>query len=115
MRRKNALYLNDHLEKIDSVNPLIPPKKYYHIYQLYSCLVDKRDDLINHLAENGVMSKIYFDPVHLTHFYRKVLKYECKLPVTEEITKKIVTLPMYPSMTKSELDIIINAINDFYD
>jgi len=114
MRRENSSYLSKNLDEIEGINPIIPPEDYYHVYQLYTTIADKRDELMSYLADKGIMSKVYFDPVHLTHFYRNVMKYECKLPVTEEISKKVITLPMYPTLSKSDMDFIINEIKEFY-
>lgn len=114
MRREKSLYLNETLSEIDGINPIIPPDDYYHVYQLYTAIAKNRDDLMSHLSDNSIMSKVYFDPVHLTHFYKNVLKYKCKLPVTEKISKKVITLPMYPSISKSDMDFIIKEIAEFY-
>ena len=114
MRRNNSMYLNKHLNDINGIKPIVPPESYYHVYQLYTIIANNRDGLMKHLADKGIMSKIYFDPVHLTHFYRNVMKYECELPVTEEISKKVVTLPMYPTLKESDRDIIVQGIKDFY-
>lgn len=114
MRRENSKYLSDNLNGIDGINPFKPPEDYYHVYQLYSAITHKRDALMGHLADKGIMSKVYFDPVHLTHFYRNVMKYETELPVTEEISKKIITLPMYPTLAKSDMDFMIKQIREFY-
>jgi len=44
-----------------------------------------RDRLKNHLARQGIMSKVYFDPIHLTKFYREQLGHkEGELPETGE-------------------------------
>ncbi len=114
MRRKSSLYLNEKLDEIDGINSITPPDDYYHVYQLYTAIADNRKELMSHLADNGIMTKVYFDPVHLTHFYKNVLKYRCELPVTEEMSKKVITLPMYPTISKSDIDFIIKEIIEFY-
>lgn len=114
MRRRNSLYLNEKLKNIDRINSIQPPIDYYHVYQLYTTTADNRDALMKYLADKGIMTKIYFDPVHLTYFYKNILNYECKLPVTEEISKKVITLPMYPTMEKKDQDLIVNEIKNFY-
>jgi len=119
MRRDKAEYLNKNLSKIKN---LLPPKPffdhYFHVYQMYTVRILKgkkmRDNLANHLAEKGVMTKIYFSPVHLTHFYKKELKYNCKLPVTEEMSEQVLTLPLYPLLTIEEMDYIIDGIRVFF-
>lgn len=114
MRRNNSTYMTRKLDKISGISPVKPPKDYYHVYQLYNCIAESRDELMNYLAGKGIMTKVYFDPVHLTHFYKNVLKYSCNLPLTEEISKKIITLPMYPNLQKIEMDHIIDEIKAFY-
>jgi len=56
---------------------------------------------------------VYFYPVHLTHFYKDVLKYRCKLPVTEEVSQEVLSLPIYPSMTKEEIEYIADGVESF--
>ena len=114
MRREKSALLTEKLNEINGINPLVPPKDYYHVYQLYSALTHKRDEFMRHMADSGIMTKVYFDPIHLTHFYKNVLKYECELPVTEEISKKVVTLPMFPDIKESEIDLIVQEIKNFY-
>ena len=117
MRRKNAEYwtvrLKQETKEIITPNP---PKDYYHVYQMYTIRVNNyRDDLMKYLAEEGIMTKVYFSPVHLTHFYKNELGYTCKLPVTEEISTQVLTLPMYPALTKDEIDFIIDKIKSFFE
>jgi len=119
MRRKNARYLTKKLSKVREVTPPIVPDNYFHVYQMYTIRVNGgkkvRDNLAEYLAERGIMTKVFFYPVHLTHFYRNELGYEIKLPVTERVYKEVLTLPMYPSLTKREMDYIANAINAFFE
>jgi perosamine synthetase len=116
MRRRNSNYLNEKLSSIKEVKPLYPPKDYYHVYQMYTIIVNAnyRDKLMAYLSDKRIMSKVYFSPVHLTSFYKKELKFECKLPVTEEVSRQILTLPMYPSITINEIDFIAKEIENFF-
>lgn len=111
MRRDNAVYMNKKLSKIESVAIPNSPKDYFHVYQMYTIRVNRRDDLMKYLAKGGIMTKVYFSPVHLTKFYRDVLGYRDRLQVTEKMSRKVLTLPMYPILTRDE----INYINDKID
>jgi perosamine synthetase len=117
MRRRNAARLTKALSKIRSIAPPKPPRDYYHIYQMYTIRMEQgkraRDGLASHLNEIGISSKVYFYPVHLTHFYRTTLKYRCKLPVTEKISQQVLSLPIYPSMTKEEIDYVAEGVRSF--
>lgn len=119
MRRRNAARLTKALSKVRSVLPPEPPEDYYHIYQMYTVRMKEgraaRDKLASHLGEKGVSAKVYFYPVHSTHFYRDVLKYRCKLPVTEEVSQQVLSLPIYPSMTIKEIDYITDEIELFQE
>jgi perosamine synthetase len=114
MRRRNARYFNEELEQVKGITIPAPPENYYQVYQMYSIRVkpEKRDEMIRYLARKGIMTKVYFSPVHLTHLYKNELKYTCRLPVTEEISKQILTLPMYPTLTKEEMKYIMEEIKN---
>ena len=116
MRRKKAQFMSDKLSQIEEVITPNPPDGFYHVYQMYTIRVKNglRDNLMHHLAEKGIMTKVYFSPVHLTHFYRNELKYSDRLPITENISQEILALPMYPTLTDKELDYIVNEISSFF-
>jgi dTDP-4-amino-4,6-dideoxygalactose transaminase len=113
-RREKAMYYTKHLAQIAGIRTPTEAKGDYHVYQLYTIeLPDKatRDNLQQHLTKAGIMTKIYFEPIHLKTYYQK--EFHCKkndLPVTEEMAQKVVTLPLYPSLKKKEMDYIIDTI-----
>jgi perosamine synthetase len=74
---------------------------------------EARDKLATYLGERGISAKVYFYPVHSTHFYKNVLKYHCKLPVTDKVSEQVLSLPIYPSMTTREIDYIVDEIKSF--
>jgi perosamine synthetase len=118
MRQDKAERMNKDLSGIKNLSLPKPLSEYRHIYQMYTVRVSEgkkvRDNLANHLAKKGVMTKVYFSPVHLTHFFKKELGYNCKLPVTEEMSKQVLTLPLYPSLTTEEMDYITDEIKAFF-
>jgi len=119
MRRENANYLTESLSKIEEIETPKEPQGYFHVYQMYTIRVKgregSRDRLKDFLAEHGIMSKIYFEPVHLSLFYRRKFGYkEGEMPVTERISKEVLTLPMYPGLTKSEMGYLVQKMKDFF-
>ncbi|AKB29018.1 Bacillosamine/Legionaminic acid biosynthesis aminotransferase PglE [Methanosarcina siciliae C2J] len=116
LRRERASYFISRLKKEveNNVHFSEIPKSYFNVYQLFTILADKRDELKDYLAGRGIMTKIYFSPVHLTYFYKNILGYECKLPVTENLARSALTLPMHPCLTFDEIDYISNEIKNFY-
>jgi len=120
MRRENAAYMSKHLSNISGVEPPNPPKAYFHVYQMYTIKVKNekvtRDGLKNYLAEKGVMTKVYFFPVHLTWFYRKRYGFRGgELPITEELSKQALTLPLYASLTTDEMNYVVEHVKGFME
>lgn len=115
-RRKIAGYISKKLSDIDEIIAPKEPDDYFHVYQMYTIRVNngKRDDLAKFLGESSIMTKVYFTPVHSSHFYRKILKYRTKLPMTEKLSEQVLTLPMHPLLTNDELDLITSKIESFF-
>lgn len=119
MRRKNAKYLTDRLSSIDEIIILNTLKDYFHVYQMYTIRVKGgariRDDLMRYLSEKGIGTKVYFHPVHLTHYYRVKFGYKTgELPCTEEISDQVLSLPIYPTMVEEEMDYIVETISSYF-
>jgi len=114
-RRADANYYIQNL-KTCGKDVYIPPlpEDYYSVYQLFSVRAKQRDSLMKHLEDKGIMTKIYFSPIHETQFYKKSLGYTCTLPVTERISKEIISIPFYPGITKDEKQRVVDAIRSFY-
>lgn len=117
MRRKNAEYLSEGLSQIDGLKTPKAVNGSRHVYQMYSIEVEngKRDALQQHLVRKGIMSNVYFEPVHLKTVYKKA--FNCRegdLPITEALSKRVLTLPMYAGMKREELDYIIESVGGFF-
>ena len=114
LRRIKAAYYTKKLSKVTGIRTPAESKDEYHVYQLYTIeLPDKkaRDHLQQCLTNARIMTKVYFEPIHLKTFYTKEFNYRKNdLPVTEEMSEKVLTLPLYPSLTKKEMDYIISSI-----
>ncbi len=62
------------------------------------------------------MTKIFFQPVHQTNFYKKqVLKEKLSLDTTQSISSRILTIPMYPGLKQNELNYICDSISEFME
>ena len=114
-RQKLAEYMTKKLSKFRRITtPYLDPKG-THVYQMYVIKLNKnvdRDKFTIFLRENGIEASVHFDPpVHLHTYYSEKYGYnEEDLPITEKISKQIVTLPMFPSLTKNQIDLIVNVI-----
>lgn len=115
IRREDAFrYTHDLNRFVPEISvPDVPPN-YFHVFQLFSVIARDRDNLMKHLDTEGIMSKIYFSPVHLTEFYKNTLNYQCALPVTEKIAGSTISLPFYPGIPSDDIASVVGAIRDFY-
>ena len=77
------------------------------VYHFYWIIVNNRDEFRKKFGKEGIETGIHYQPIHQMSLY----KTKTKLPITEEISKKIVTLPTHPNLKKSEIDKIIKLAN----
>lgn len=90
------------------------PQGYSNVFQLFTIFVEKRDALIRHLEEKGIMTKIYFPPVHKTHFYHTVRKDASRLPVTDDVSGRVISLPIFPGLSQADIACVAGEIRNFY-
>ena len=86
------------------------------IYQLYSVLLRNskhRDNLISYLTENGISSKVYFSPIHQTGYYKNFYPQTDDLKTTLDISKRIISIPIYPNLLMEDMQRVITTIKDF--
>lgn len=118
-RRHNASILDCELGKIDPRLLRIPFRsgRFEQVYQMYTLLLENkiiRDGLQKFLEQKGIMSKIYFTPVHLKELYIKRSGYQKgNLPRTELLSDRVLTIPLYADLSPDDLQYIINSIVSF--
>lgn len=78
-------------------------------YHLYWIQVKNRDYFMRKMNENGIETGIHYLPIHKMSFYRKATK----LPITEQVGRRIVSIPIYPNLTHDDVDRIIKLTNKF--
>jgi len=94
---------------------VLPPKsddKHFDVYQNYVLRAQRRDELAAFLKTNGVEILIK-DPLPL-HFHPAIGLSGFSLPYSEELAKKVISLPMYPELENEEIDYVIAKVRAFY-
>ena len=76
-------------------------------YHLYWILIKNRENFRQKLANKGIETGTHYKPIHKMKMY----KTQKKLPITEKIGKQIVTIPIHPNLTVTQIDKIIKTIN----
>ena len=86
------------LEKIEKVRRPIIPKECEHNGHLYYLLLDKRynrDSVLKKMKELGVNAVFHYQPLHSSPAGKKYGKHSSPLPVTDDISERIIRLPMW--------------------
>ena len=87
-----------------------------HVFHQYTIKVKKgnRNDFQKYLSGKGIPSMIYYPvPLHLQKAYRRSGFGDGSFPVTESLSKVVISLPIHTEMEVQELDFICKVINDF--
>ena len=111
-RIANAAYLNDGLKDVEGViTPYCAPES-KHVYHQYTIRVEKgdRDDWVDIINECGVGTGIHYPiPLYNQPIY-KSLGLEGNCPNAELAADNVISLPVHPSLTKEDLDLVIEAV-----
>ena len=84
------------------------------VYHLFVIRVPKRDELRAHLEAQGIATGIHYPiPVHLQPAYRELGYSVGDFPITERLTREIVSLPMHPFLTRADVQDVADATADF--
>lgn len=104
-----------YLDNIKSKNIVLPNCKALsqHVYHLFVIRCKQRDKLKDYLFSNGVETSIHYPvPVHKQNAYSDYNTLQ--LPITEQIHKEVLSLPLNTTITNTEVKKIIHFINTFY-
>ena len=110
IRRANAAYLSAGLLKIKGI---VVPKvrdQAVHVFHQYTIRIPDRDNAAQKLREKGIGVGIHYPtPIHQQPLYKQ-LGYSDVLPIAEAASREVLSLPIHPSLTKDDLDSIIQAV-----
>ena len=111
LRRKNSAFLNKRLSGLEGIEVPEEQPNCKHVYQMYTIRLSEkinRVKFISFLRKKEIGASVHFDPaIHKQTLYKKLNCRQGSLSITEKITKRIATLPMYPHLTKEELEYIV--------
>lgn len=86
-----------------------------HSYHLYVIKTDRRDELANHLKENGIDTAIHYPiALHNMNAYKYLNYTREDFPNSSKNESRILSLPMYPELTKDQITHVCNVIKDFF-
>ena len=112
-RRKHASAYTKALQGSGVQLPVTAPDA-RHVYHIYAVLSTQRRELMDTLATRGVQTGIHYPtPVHLLAAYSDLNYRPGDFPVAEKIAAQEVSLPMFPEMTRAQINEVSEALLEF--
>lgn len=115
MRAEKATYYDQILKGVKGVvTPKVQSER-THVYQTYAVRVKaaKRDAIMESLKAKGVSSLIHYPiPLHLQEAYKELNGKRGDFPVAEAVADEVLSLPMFPHITNSQIDAVCQALKE---
>ena len=113
-RCENAAYYNELLSKVEGITLPVEADFASSVYHLYVILVDDRDGLQQFLSDKGIGTGLHYPlPLHLQKAYGHLGYEDGSFPVTESVAKKLISLPMFPELTREQIEYVAESIKEF--
>lgn len=87
----------------------------YHVFQTYVILAERRDELLKFLRDREVEALVHYaTPIHMQPAAASLNLNPSDFPQTLQLSKRILSLPLYPGMTIEQQDFVVDTIANFY-
>jgi len=114
-RIENAAYYRKHLAGVKEIICPSHGQDERAVYHTFVIQAQRRDELKNHLAAQGVQTAVHYPiPIHLQPVAKGLGYHAGSFPVAETQAQCILSLPVFPELTKQQLDHVIQSIRQFY-
>jgi len=114
-RREHAAYYSRALADVPGVRPPAVGPANEHIFHQYTLRVERRDALQAHLKAKGIGTAVYYPvPLHLQNCFSHLGYKPGRFPQAERAAQQVLSLPVYPELTRAQLDYVIESIREFY-
>ena len=107
-KRRNAAWMTARLDGVEGITPPWTDPRTEPVHMLYTCLVERdRDRLLADLLAEGIEARLYFPPAH----HQPIFAADgADLPVTEDLARRMISLPMHSQLTDAELHDIADTV-----
>ena len=117
--RERRQYAKRYIDLLENVGDLqLPPaenKIVKPVYHQFVIQTKYRDKLKKHLIQKGIETAIHYStPIHLQKAYGYLGYKKGSLPVAEQLSKTVLSLPVFIGLKESEIDVICSAIKNFF-
>jgi perosamine synthetase len=118
-RRRIAGIYDQGLESLGKVATPVVRDGVEHAWHLYPMRLEleqlriSRDEFVAMMREHNIGTSVHFIPLHLHPYYRNTHQYRPQdFPNASDAYKRLVSLPIYPSMTNDDASDVIQAVRD---
>jgi dTDP-4-amino-4,6-dideoxygalactose transaminase len=114
-RRENARFYQERLARVSQVQAPMDRAHEHAVYHTFVIQAERREELRTCLAQNGIGTAVHYPtPIHLTAAARGLGYGPGSFPVSERLATRILSLPVYPELTRVELEQVVGAVSRFY-
>ncbi len=114
-RREHAAYYDAAFADLADVRTPVIEAGNESIYNQYTLRVERRDELRGYLTKQGIGSAIYYPlPLHLQPCFAYLGYREGSCPEAERAAREVISLPVYPELSRDQQDQVIAAVLRFY-
>lgn len=87
----------------------------YHVYHVFCIRADRRDELASYLKEKGIGTALHYPtPLPFLECYQDLRHKPEDFPIAHQLSKRILSLPMFPEMRMDEVAYVCDQIKAFY-
>jgi dTDP-4-amino-4,6-dideoxygalactose transaminase len=113
--QRRAEAVNRYHEKLAVLEGILLPFAHaegissYHLLPIVLPGDEQRPEFVECLKSRGIQTSMHYPPIHQFTHYRSCTP-PTALPVTEQLGRRLVTLPLYPHMTTQQIDAVVDAV-----
>lgn len=115
LRNRVAGWYDFYLADVTEITTPVIRKTNYSARHLYPILLNQqlkpaRDEIIIEMRNRGICPSVHFIPVHFHSFFKAYLNEELKLPVTEDLFYREISLPIFPEMQEDDVKYVADEL-----
>jgi NAD dependent epimerase/dehydratase len=116
---KNLFHYWDELQDLEGIDlPFLGPSagSAHHLFPVLLKDAKARGDFMAHLARDGIQTSIHYPPIPRFSIYQSLWPpgHDHRLPRTDALAHRLVTLPLFPGLTLEQLEMLTESINRFF-
>lgn len=119
MRNKLVIFYSNKLKDLEFLDTPVVKPHIKHAWHIYTLLLDervKRDKFFQYMKKNNIGVNVHYIPIYRFTYYINRFNFKIEdFPVTEEVFKRIITLPIHPKLTQNQLEYICTKTKEYFD